>query len=45
MPEPYYSYAKLRVERKIWTETQVNVLVTAGKITQAEADEILPAGT
>ena len=45
MPEPYYSYAKLRVDKGVWTETQVNVLVTAGKITQAEADEILPAGT
>lgn len=41
MPEPYYSYAKLRVERGVWTETQLNALVTAGKITQAEADEIL----
>ena len=45
MPEPYYSYAKLRVDKGVWTETQVNVLVTAGKITQAEADEILPVGT
>lgn len=45
MPEPYYSYAKLRVDKGAWTETQVNLLVTIGKITQAEADEILPAGT
>jgi hypothetical protein len=41
MPEPYYSYAKLRVDRKIWNEIQVNALVSAGKITQSEADEII----
>jgi hypothetical protein len=41
MPEPYYSYAKLRVERGIWTDIQVNSLVSSGKLTQSEADEIL----
>lgn len=41
MPEPYYSYAKLRVDRQMWTEIQVNALITTGKITQTEADEIL----
>jgi hypothetical protein len=41
MPEPYYSYAKLRVERGIWTETHMNSLVSSGKLTQAESDEIL----